>query len=366
MAQARGAEAGASTRAAGNPGTASRATGAGASGVAGVAGVAGAAGAAGAAGVAGAQAEVAPEGAGATAAPGAAEATTARRTTLRFSLGERDFPAPLVDAVVGGQPTTLIVDTGATHHVIARWVAEELALPVASGGDVGVDHAGQAVRVGRVSGVKLSLSGWGAVEAPHLLVVEVPEALARAGIGGVIAPQALASAGRAVVLDLGGRVLSEVQLSEAFAAEPAGAGGAGAASRGDTPLELTLCGAVQEGQQVLARAEIEGVPITLKMDSGATQTSIWAGSGAGKRLAGKAKGVRSAYAASGKHTVPVLRGVRVQLGGKEIESDIDLIPGMPRAVCPADGFAGMDLIAGCALVFGGGRALARCGRAAPR
>lgn len=285
----------------------------------------------------------------------ASQAAAPRRARLRFDLDGRSFPSPLADAIVGGQPTTLLIDTGATHHVVARWLADELSIPQTSGGDVGLDHAGQAVRITRIEGAPLSLSGWGRVDAPLLLVVAIPEALQHAGIGGVLSPQALAAGGRAVILNLREGLMSDARLEDALLAL------AGSPEYGEL-IELALCGGENEGRQIIAPAHVNGVEVHLKVDSGATQTSIFAGTPAGKRLAAGARGARSAYAASGKHTVPVLAGTRLALGSGEVVTDIDVLPNAPRPTCPADGFVGMDALRQCILVLGESRAAARCRR----
>ncbi|AUX39463.1 hypothetical protein SOCE26_008550 [Sorangium cellulosum] len=280
-------------------------------------------------------------------------AAAARRASLQFELNDRPFPSPLLDAVVSGQPTALIVDTGASHHVLARWLAEELDLPLSTAGDVGVDHAGRSVSISRVENAKVALAGWGTVETPALLVVPVPDILQRIGIGGFLAPQALAAPGRAVVLDLRSGQMTEAPRDEAARSLRSRFGEA-------TIAELGRCGGPNQGLELTARANIEGLAVTLKVDSGASQSSLLAASTAGKRLSHRARGGRSAYAASGKHTVPVLSGVRLQLAGLDAAADIDLLPGEPRATCPTDGFVGMDVLRACVLLLADDGGLAAC------
>src|SRR5262249_39291387 len=112
-----------------------------------------------------------------------------KRAALRFELEGQPFPSPLVDAMIGGEPTTLIVDTGATHHVVAQWLARELSSPIKKAGDAGTDHTGRAVAVSRIEDASLSLSGFGPVAAPVLLVITVPEVLRKLGVGGFLSPQ---------------------------------------------------------------------------------------------------------------------------------------------------------------------------------
>ncbi|AGP33748.1 retropepsin-like aspartic protease [Sorangium cellulosum] len=291
------------------------------------------------------------------AAPAPAPASVGgRRASLQFELNERPFPSPLIDAVVAGQPTALIVDTGASHHVLARWLADELALPLSTAGDVAVDHAGRPLPVSRIERATIALAGWGSVDAPALLVVPVPDALQRLGIGGVLAPQALAGPGRAVVLDLREGRMTEAPRDEAARALRARFGEAAVA-------ELGHCGGPNQGHEITAAATVDGIAVTLKVDSGASQSSLFAASPAGRRLSRRAAGGRSAYAASGKHTVPVLSGARLHLAGFDAAAELDFLPGERRGACPSDGFAGMDVLRTCVLLLAEDGGLAAC---APR
>ncbi|WP_437976372.1 retropepsin-like aspartic protease [Sorangium sp. So ce295] len=293
-----------------------------------------------------------PAGAG----PAAPAAGPERRASLQYHLDDRAFPSPLIDAVVAGQPAVLIVDTGASHHVLARWLADELALPLSTAGDVAVDHAGRPLAVSRLEDASLALSGWGRVEVSALLVVRMPDVLQRIGIGGIVAPQELAGPGRAVVLDLREGRMTEAPRGEAARALRARFGEAAI-------VELARCGGPNQGSELTARASVEGIDVTLKIDSGASHSSLFAVSPAGKRLSRRATGGRSAYAASGKHTVPVLSGARLRMAGFDAAAEFDLLPGERRATCPSDGFAGMDVLRTCVLVLAEDGGLAAC---APR
>ncbi|WP_437744094.1 retropepsin-like aspartic protease [Sorangium sp. So ce1504] len=290
------------------------------------------------------------------AGPAAPAAGPERRASLHYHLNDRAFPSPLIDAVVAGQPAVLIVDTGASHHVLARWLADELALPLSTAGDVAVDHAGRPLAVSRLEDASLALSGWGRVEISALLVVRMPDVLQRIGIGGIVAPQELAGPGRAVVLDLREGRMTEAPRDEAARTLRTRFGEAAI-------VELARCGGPNQGSELTARASVEGIDVTLKIDSGASQSSLFAVSPAGKRLSRRATGARSAYAASGRHTVPVLSGARLRMAGFDAAADIDLLPGERRATCPSDGFAGMDVLRTCVLVLAEDGGVAAC---APR
>nr|WP_231864664.1 retropepsin-like aspartic protease [Sorangium cellulosum] len=290
------------------------------------------------------------------AGPAAPAAGPERRASLQYHLDDRAFPSPLIDAVVAGHPAVLIVDTGASHHVLARWLADELALPLSTAGDVAVDNTGRPLAVSRLENASLALSGWGRVEVSALLVVRMPDVLQRIGIGGIVAPQELAGPGRAVVLDLREGRMTEAPRDEAARALRARFGEAAI-------VELARCGGPNQGSELTARASVEGIDVTLKIDSGASQSSLFAVSPAGKRLSRRATGARSAYAASGRHTVPVLSGARLRMAGFDAAAELDLLPGERRATCPSDGFAGMDVLRTCVLVLAEDGGVAAC---APR
>src|SRR4029079_19079276 len=133
-------------------------------------------------------------------APGAAPAD--RTVTLRYELRGREFPLPLVHGTVGGVPTWMLVDTGANSHVIAGWLARKANLDTRNLGDQGTDHAGRTIMTSRTDRHAMSIDGWGKIPDGPVLVTEIPDAVAKLGIGAFVSPQQLAEGGHAVVLDL--------------------------------------------------------------------------------------------------------------------------------------------------------------------
>jgi hypothetical protein len=249
----------------------------------------------------------------------------------------------------------MIVDTGATHHVIADWLAKELSLSVTASGDKATDHTGKAVDVGRVENVSLSISGWGAVNPPLILVTPLPPVLRKLGIGGVLSPQLLAPAGHATLLDLRGRSMSDEPEDLAVRHAEEQSGGATAFS------SARACGGATAGLVLLAQAVVEGEPAWLKLDSGASASSLFAPSAAGKKVLARGKGKGGeAYAAGGKFSTMTVPGAKVILGGLERVVDISVEALAPPASCPSDGFLGMDVLRSCVLVLRGEKTLGRC------
>jgi predicted aspartyl protease len=257
---------------------------------------------------------------------------------------------PLVDAVIGGQPTMLIVDTGATHHVVAGWLAHEIASAVLTPGGTATDHGGGTLTVSKLDGVPLSLSGYGRVDAPALLVLDVPDDLRLRGIGGVLSPQALVRPGTAVVLDLGARTLSELPAPEAARRLEA---------RGMVSSAVRRCASLGAGVLVAA-AIVEGTDVGLEIDTGSTTSALSAASELGARLGKLRLGSRAQLTASGVHDVPTVPAAQVALGPVASRVDLELLPRAPPC---GEGYPGMDLLGGCALLVSGEGARLWC---APR
>ncbi len=286
-----------------------------------------------------------------TASATAAAAPAQKRAKVRFDVNGEDFGAPLVDVLVAGQPTTLIVDTGATHHVVASWVAAQVG-PTTKANTTGLDHAGQSVALQRLEKADIQISGWGSIGADGALVAALPEEFRKQGIGGALAVQAIVGEGRAVVLDLRKGAMYEASLEEALHALGAEAG---AALTGD----VRACG--NGGSLPFVRATIGGADLDAQMDTGATNTTVRAASAAGVKLKPLAKTASAAYAASGLFTVPSVKGAHVKVGGAlDVETTIDLVKRDARPDCPNDAFVGMDVLRKCTLVFGQKQWAARC------
>lgn len=284
-----------------------------------------------------------------TAAPEVA-APPKKVAKLRFDIDGEDSGIPLVDVVVGGQPTTLIVDTGATHHVIASWVAGQIGGTTTSAGN-GMDHAGKSIALTQLEGVDIVVSGWGSAGANGTLVAPLPPGLQSQGIGGVLSPQALAKDGRAVVLDLRKGTMTEAAYDDAIRAL---AGEPGSSFTGD----VRDCGT--NGTLTFVRATIAGVAVEAQVDTGATHTTVSAGSEAGKKLKPLAKGKTTAFAASGMFTVPSVERARVQAGSLDAETTVDLVKRDARQACPNEAYLGTDLLRSCTLVLGPKELAAKC------
>lgn len=287
-----------------------------------------------------------------TGAPVAEQAPSARKklAKVRFDADGEDVGVPLVDVVVGGQPTSLMVDTGATQHVIASWVAKQIG-PTSPSMTTGVDHVGKNVTLTRLEGVDIQVSGWGPLGATGALVASLPPILQKQGIGGVLSPISLVKEGRAVVLDLRRGTLAEQAFEDASKALEAEAGVAVAG-------EVRDCG--NGGALSFVKATISGVSVEAQLDTGATSTTVRAGAEVGVKLLPLATAQSSAYAASGIFTVPTVESAHVQIGGLDVATSIDLVKREPRTPCTNDGHIGMDLLRRCTIVLGTKAFSAKC------
>jgi predicted aspartyl protease len=282
-----------------------------------------------------------------------------RHVALQYELDGRRFPLPVVRGTVGGQAVWMLIDTGANSHVIASWVARRVGLPMRALGDVGSDHTGRAVTAYTVDHPAIAIDGWGSLPDRPMLVTDVPEPIARIGIGAFISPQWLAGAGDAVVLDLANAEMHTAAWDDAARAIDALPG------RELAPRGARLCrddASIIQGLAFVLRASVDGHGVDLLLDTGAHRTDLLTTSAAGKALAARATPSREQmYAASGLVKTSLVRAASVRIGDWSLTSDVDLVPGVADPLCPRDGVVSMDALQSCTLLLGRGALRGRCG-----
>jgi hypothetical protein len=276
---------------------------------------------------------------------------------LHFELGGRPFPLPLVHGTVSGEPTWMLVDTGANSHVVAGWLARKAHLEMRNLGDVGTDHTGRTIATSRVDHPKVLVEEWGALPDGPILVTEVPEAVARLGIGAFISPQALGAEDGAIVLDLKNAEMHDEDAAQAKAfIESPGADifkSAHACADDDSPIK---------GLAFVIPATIEGTRAALLLDTGAHHTDLLISTSIGKRLLPRSIANREqVYAASGKIVTRTVRTAKLSIGQYTVTTDIDLIPGESDSSCPRDGVLAMDILRSCVIVLEQAKVFGRCG-----
>jgi predicted aspartyl protease len=283
---------------------------------------------------------------------------TSSRAELRFE--ERDgrrFPLALVHVDVRGRPISMIVDTGATDHVLARWVARAQAVhSVPSAPFTG--GAGGAVPAERATDLAMRVEGFAKTIDSPVFVLDLPPVFEQLGIGGILSPQRLAAAGQAVSIDFEEGALT-VGPSEALRAW---------LGRQGTPLPLGSNSECWDrsrpdvGWKYVLPILIEGHPTRLVLDTGASTTGLNRTSQAGRAVANRAQhdgGV--SYTIEGGAPVTTARAVAFSAGQVRGHLEVDLTDSIAPPQCPTrEGNLGMDFLRQCAMVLDGAEAMVRC------
>jgi predicted aspartyl protease len=276
-----------------------------------------------------------------------------RRAALLFEAAGHPFPLPLVEVLVAGVPTTMIVDTGATRHVVADWLVREAGLPTRASNSAVSDHTGKALAVLETDSAAMRLAGWGALPAASpLLVGALPEPLRRLGIAGVVAP-GLCGASGALVLDMPGRAMIDTSFEKASTRW----GRAGKALSG--PENMRGCLTPAGGALYVVEAEVGGVRADLEIDTGAADSDLKDASAAGRALLPRAVAGEKTWTASGSFTSRILPSTAIRAGEVEVRTNVVIAPDHSGAGCRRDGFLGMDVLGHSVIVLAGERTFVR-------
>ena len=279
-----------------------------------------------------------------------------RRTEVLFELGGAPSPSPLVLGSAGGRRTAMIVDTGAESHVLAEWLAVDARLPTRAATEAGHDAIGSAVTFSIVDRPALALEGWGAVADRPIAVTRVPAFFRDLGVGVILSPQLLATAGAAVLLDLAPFRMELLPYDAAVA----GLEGRGLAL---VPAGLRVCSdprAAVENLAYVVPGAAEGVVVSFRVDTGARVTTLFDGSPAAVALAARATDAPDAHGASGTAAAKVVKGAHIRAGDTERTLDVRIAPGARDPACPFDGLLGIDFLRACALVLAPDRMTGTC------
>lgn len=273
----------------------------------------------------------------------------ARRTPLYYEVQGTPTRLAFVHASVNGTPPVLLLDSGATDQALARWFAQQLHVETYSDtADVTIDHDGNRIVAQRARGVGLSLEGWGDVKADSAtLVIDVPAVFADHGIGGILAPQLLRSAGQSLAIDLAGGFLS-LEPSECTTRQRR-------ALRDCefSPEALPTCapGSKGIGPLFALPAVVGGVAASLVVDTGARETDLFVSSVAGRQLDGDpSRTPTTGYVASGDSPGFQVASVVITAGTCHFDGSVTLTSGASGNQCPRDGVLGIDLLRACELV----------------
>ena len=282
-------------------------------------------------------------------AEGRASSRAIRRTSIHYELQGHPTRLPFVRATVDGRPTSMLVDSGATTHVIAAWLARERGLSIErSRTEDLADHEGHVVSLSRTSAVEIALDEWGPLPERSLPVLELPAMFADRDVGGIIAPQLLAASRDTVVLDLKHASLS---LEPGEVNEPdAVAGGCALGFSASAPCSGPRVRARGVGPLFAIPAAMDGHPAQLLVDTGATTTDVLIGSTPGAVLRRDTLDAGApAFVVSGVSLSRALAKVRLEIAECKFQRDVDVIAGSPGATCARDGALGMDVLRACTL-----------------
>jgi hypothetical protein len=275
-----------------------------------------------------------------------------RHAKLTFDLGSL-APLPLVHGTIGGVPTWMIVDSGASTHFAMSWMADRAKVEMHPTTTAVSDHVRHDVNVALADRSLIVIEGWGGLTPGELLVVDAPASGlgAKNNIGIMLSPQMLDD-DRPVIFELDRRSIrtgTEADAVRALAARkvPVNTG------------DIAFCHDVFS-----VAASIDGHAVRLVVDTGASSTDLFSLSDAGRALAAHSTSSRSdSEPVSGAVATRVAKGARIQLGALSMHKDIDILTGAPETECPVDGVLGVDVLRSCVLVFGSkkGKLRMQCG-----
>ena len=118
---------------------------------------------------------------------------------ITFETNDGTTHSPLVHAVVNGVATRLVLDTGASDHVLTMDLSQAANLATEPG-EPGTDSTGSSVPSWQAREVTIRI-GEMELALPELIVIDTPPPFRSAGIGGTLSPQRLGPDAYAV-LDL--------------------------------------------------------------------------------------------------------------------------------------------------------------------
>jgi hypothetical protein len=243
--------------------------------------------------------------------------------------------APMIAARVGGVETKLILDTGATEHVLTIDVATAAGLRVTPSAP-GTDHAGASVPSWTVKGVSVEIARR-LLRFSEAIAIKGPPPFAGWGIGGFLSPQTL-HASAAVVLDFVANRLTAVEADEADLA-------AWLADRRAGFVALAL--RREDGKAVCVRSAVDGYPSVVTMINTGGRATEFARSAL--------PGLSGSRPADTRRSLSGAEVLGEEVAGRMLRvSDVSLpIPRLLiRDAMPPehpDGQIGMDLLAGTVL-----------------
>lgn len=186
-----------------------------------------------------------------------------RHAKLNFKLGEI-VPVPLVHGTISGEPTWMLLDSGAGTHFMSDWMAKRANVKQRKTRTEVADHARVTLNVTLADRSLITIEQWGRLIPGELLVVDGDEGgiAARAGIGVVLSPQELED-DRVVIMELDRgeiRTGTETEAVRALAARKVDF----------DPDDIEYCHGVFS-----IAAKVEGEAVRLTVDTGSADTDLF-------------------------------------------------------------------------------------------
>jgi predicted aspartyl protease len=247
--------------------------------------------------------------------------------------------APVVRVNIGGQSAFMLVDSGASAHVITQDVAQRLEVASKASGVSFLDAAGRRQSARTTDASQIAIEGWGKLPSGPLYVVpgDGGHMSTISGIAGLLSPQTL-DPSHTIVFDLSREEIHTVDGDQA--ADPFMFG----------PQDLGVTKAC--GNIYFLTAIIEGEPVRMLVDTGADSTLVYGRTATGHRLRMKrAEHGGEIHAVSGPVAADLLASVRMRVGGLLQTRDMTIIEA-PGDGCGGEGILGLDVLRNCTLVFG--------------
>jgi hypothetical protein len=233
-------------------------------------------------------------------------------------------------AVVGGVTARLIVDSGASHHVLTMDLVEAAHL-VATPAESGSDHSGKSIQTFAVGVVDVALGGasWKLTEVAAIATIPQFKML---GIGGFLSPQHLHGSAY-TLMDF---PRSSLAVMEGTSAEVAAALG----RQNQGMRVLTLVRASRDRKVFIEASVVPEHPGQMELDSGGSATEVLASS----LQVDSAPTGNSGFGVSGTEVVSMDAGKRtLVLGGVNVSvAHLMARPTMGQA--DMVGVVGMDVL----------------------
>jgi len=255
---------------------------------------------------------------------------------------------PLIDVLINGQPARLLVDTGASIHLLSETIADKAQLR-AGGLATLSDHFGDGSKEDALRGAVITAGDWTLSSDKPVLAKRLPEGFPADGL---LSPQSISTSGEALVLDLVHGQLSALPWLEAEA------------KWGDFGTSLADDVVVCEGNGspigFLLPVEIAGQKVNLLLDTGANRSNLVLGKSLAEKLKADARPAGQSTSISKSVDTSVLPPVPLAIGKYHTTVGLVLVPNRETFECRRDGVLGLDVLDNCVIAMAGRKLLVQC------